>query len=134
MLKTNQNPIQSAQRLLKQKSAKLEVHTAKERQVIPNEAKKLLGQILDALEHGRKVQVLEIETILTTHQAAKLLDVSRPHFIGLLERGEIAYFKVGSHRRIQLSDVQAYKERRKTERLEALRELSAEAQKLGIGY
>jgi excisionase family DNA binding protein len=134
MLTSSQSSIQSAQRLLKQKTAKLEVHTANERQVIPNEAKKLLGQILDALEHGKKVQILETETVLTTHQAAKLLNVSRPHFIGLLERGEIKYFKVGSHRRIQLSDVQAYKERRKTARLETLRELSAEAQKLGLGY
>jgi excisionase family DNA binding protein len=134
MLTSSQSSIQSAQRLLKQKTAKLEVHTANERQVIPNEAKKLLGQILDALEHGKKVQILETETILTTHQAAKLLDVSRPHFIGLLERGEIKYFKVGSHRRVQLSDVQAYKEHRKTARLETLRQLSAEAQKLGLGY
>jgi excisionase family DNA binding protein len=134
MLMSSQNSIQSAQRLLKQKAAKLEISTANERQVIPNEAKKLLGQILDALEHGKKVQVLETETILTTHQAAKLLGVSRPHFIGLLERGEIAYFKVGSHRRIQLADVQAHKEKRKTARLETLRELSAEAQKLGLGY
>jgi excisionase family DNA binding protein len=134
MLATSQKSIQSAQRLLRQRAAKLEVSTASERQVIPNEAKKLLGQILDALEHGKKVQVLETETILTTHQAAKLLDISRPHFIGLLERGEIPYFKVGSHRRIQLSDVQTYKERRKTARIETLRELSAEAQKLGLGY
>ncbi len=67
MLTTSQSPIQSAQLLLKQKTAKLEVHTANERQVIPNEAKKLLGQILDAFEHGRKVQIFETETILTTH-------------------------------------------------------------------
>ena len=134
MLTTNQNSIQSAQRLLKQKTAKLEVHTANERQVIPNEAKKLLGQILDALEHGKKVQILETDSILTTHQAAKLLDVSRPYFIGLLERGEIPYYKVGSHRRIRLSDIQDYKQIRKNARLETLRELSTEAQKLGLGY
>jgi uncharacterized protein YpiB (UPF0302 family) len=61
MLTTIQNSIQSAQGLLKQKSAKLEVHTAKERQVIPNEAKKLLGQILDALEHGKKFKYLNLK-------------------------------------------------------------------------
>ena len=128
------NPISTAQRLLRQPKAKLEVSTAQERQIIPNEARKLLSQILDALEHGKKVQVLETDTLLTTHQAAKILDVSRPHLITLLERGEISYFKVGSHRRIKLDDIQTYKNLRKVARLKTLRELSAEAQKLGLGY
>ena len=134
MQTSNLNAISSAQRLLRQPKAKLEVSTALERQVIPNEAKKLLGQILDALEHGKKVQLLEIDAPLTTFQAAKILDVSRPHLITLLERGEILYFKVGSHRRIKLEDVQAFKAKRKAARLETLRELSAEAQELGLGY
>ncbi len=125
---------QTAQRLLRQPKAKLEVRTATEHQVIPDEAKTLMLKILSAFEQGKKVQVLETDAPLTTFQAAKILDVSRPHLITLLERGEIPFFKVGSHRRIKNTDLELYKAGRKAARLETLRELSAEAQKLGLGY
>ena len=125
---------QTAQRLLRQPKAKLEVRTATEHQVIPDEAKTLMLQILSAFEQGKKVQVLETDVTLTTFQAAKILDVSRPHLITLLERGEIPFYKVGSHRRIKSTDLETYKAGRKAARLETLRELSAEAQKLGLGY
>ena len=126
--------LQTAQRLLRQPKAKLEVRTATEHQVIPDEAKTLLGQILAALEQGKKVQVLETDTPLSTFQAAHILDVSRPHLIMLLERGEIPFYKVGSHRRIKSSDLEAYKAKRKAARLKTLQKLSAEAQRLGLGY
>ena len=52
----------------------------------------------------------------------------------LLEKGKIPYYKVGSHRRIRMEDVVAYKKKRDEESEKLLDELVAEAQELGLGY
>lgn len=60
------------------------------------------------------------DRILTTQQAAELLGVSRPTVIRLLDENKIPYEKIGSHRRILLRDLLAYRERRRAEQYAAL--------------
>jgi len=70
---------------------------------------------------------------LTTNEAARVLKVSAPFLIGLLEKGEIPFRKDGTRRWIRYADVMAYKQKTDQNRIKVLEELSALDQELGLG-
>ena len=84
----------------------------------------LLQELLGHIEHGHAVTLVPFSKMLTTQEAADILNVSRPYLIGLLEKGHLAYTKVGRHRRIKAEDLFSYKAQRDADRSEALRELA----------
>lgn len=69
---------------------------------------------------------------ITMQDAADMLNVSRPTLVKMLEDGKIPYQQVGTHRRLRLADVVAYREERSRDRMEALRELIREEEELGL--
>lgn len=102
---------------------------------LPEDALFVLEQVLTALSQGYGISIIPERAELTTVQAANILNVSRPYLIDkLLETGKIPYHKVGSHRRIRMEDVMAYKQKRDEESEKLLDELVAEAQELNLGY
>jgi excisionase family DNA binding protein len=83
---------------------------------------------------GNAVTLIPVHAELTTQQAAKILNVSRPFLIEQLEKSVIPYRKVGTHRRVMFKDLMEYKQTMDHNRLNALEELSAIDQELGLGY
>lgn len=89
-------------------------------------------EALSQLAEGNAIRLVHIRRELTTHEAAYLLNVSRTYLVGLLDRGEIPYRMVGTHRRIGLTDLLAYREKTDHRRKEALAAIAAEAQELKL--
>jgi excisionase family DNA binding protein len=101
-----------------------------ERLVLPAPAVQLLTGILAEFARGHTMTAYRIPTELTTQEAADLLNVSRPYLIRLLDQKEIPYHKVGTHRRIALSDLLEYNRRSQARRDAALAELADLGQEL----
>lgn len=83
----------------------------------------VLLDLLRLVGAGSAVTLVPIQELLTTQQAADLLNVSRPYLIRLLEQDAMPHTFVGRHRRIKAEDVFAYKNTRDAARSRALDDL-----------
>lgn len=101
---------------------------------IPGSAFEALRLVVDAMSKGQTVVLAPQEEELTSQQAADLLRVSRPHLVKLLEAGEIPFHRVGTHRRVRLEDVLAYRGKRSQDRREKLDELTQLSEDFDGGY
>lgn len=91
-----------------------------EQLVLPAEVFAVLRSVVAAMADGQAVTIAPVHQRLTTQEAADLLGISRPTFIKLLESGEIAFERPGRHRRVRLTDVLTYRQRRSIQRRESL--------------
>lgn len=100
---------------------------------IPESVFLLLERITEVLARGDALTVVPVGKELTTQQAASLLNVSRQYVVRLLDDGRIPYRRTGTHRRIRMEDVLAYKRQRDRDRAASLDDLSRLSQVFG-GY
>ena len=107
----------------KQATAKLIAPDGHE-MVLPASMYEVLRRAAHQLAAGLAVSIVPVATMLSTQQAADLLSVSRPFVVKLIKQGEIPHTMAGKHRRVQLGDVLAYRDRQAGVRSEALDELA----------
>ena len=92
----------------------------------------LIRQLLINLAQNRPVSIIPFDHELTTYQAADLLNVSRGYILKLLHQDAIPHRMVGTHRRIRLEDLLAYKDKMRAEGDKAMDELARVSQALGL--
>lgn len=106
-----------------------------EEAVLPEAVARALRDIVSALARDPDATFTPVTKLLTTQQAAELLNVSRPFLVEhLLASGEIPYVMTGAHRRIAREDLLAYKRRRDEQRRRQLDELAAMSQEMGLDH
>lgn len=127
----DQREIQDIYQKLRTAEAKL-VGPDGKTQVLPNTLYSFLCTLLADLKAGHSVTILQSNADLTTVEASKMLGVSRQFLIGLLEKKEIPYHMVGTHRRLYARDVLAYKAKRDTARRKTLDDLARAEYEEGI--
>ncbi|GEP27834.1 MULTISPECIES: helix-turn-helix domain-containing protein [Cryobacterium] len=87
---------------------------------IPEEIHRVLLQVIESMQRGLAVSILPQSKTLTTQQAADLLGISRPTLVKLLDEQKLPFERVGTHRRVLLVDVMAFRDRRRQEQYDAL--------------
>ena len=104
---------------------------------VPVSALRMLVDILANMAEGNAISIVPFHAELITQQAADFLGVSRPYLVGVVAKENFLHHKVGTHRCVYFRDLLDYRTQRKGQRkaaLEALEALTAQAQKLDMGY
>ena len=99
---------------------------------VPEPLVDVLKEASRLLARDGAVAALPVDTQLTPSQAADILNISRHSVDQLLRHGILPSAKVGTRRRVTLSDLVAYKRRRDEQSRRALDELSELSQELGV--
>lgn len=117
---------------LHSENPEIEIEETAEKIKIPLKALKLLAKILKATSQGQPISLVPIPTEMTTQAAAELLGCSRPHFVKLLEEGNIPFTLVGRHRRVKFEDVMNYKNKVKLKQEKLLIDMMKSDEELGL--
>jgi excisionase family DNA binding protein len=108
---------------LRKANAKL-IGPSGEARLLPKSLYAFLVDLFGLLNKGKSVLIVQNQAKLTTVEAASLLGVSRQFLVNLLERGEIPYHMVGTHRRIYAQDLFRFRAARDAARHKLIRELA----------
>jgi excisionase family DNA binding protein len=99
---------------------------------LPEPMAELLAEAAGFMLEDEGVVLLSSERDLSPQQASRLLNISRPYLVRLLDNGDIPFHRVGSHRRIRLEDLLAYRQQRDAARRDDLKKLSQFSRESGF--
>ena len=91
---------------------------------LPSRVRTLIVEIARNMEAGKSVSVVAENHELTTQRAGKILGVSRPFFVRLLEEKKLPFHMVGSHPGVYLADLLEYKTKRDSARHNAIKRMA----------
>ena len=98
---------------------------------LPRKSAEKVLALLDA-ERTTGAVVVPIKELFTTTEAATMLGLSRPTLMKLVESGEIAHVKVGTHHRIPAEAILAFQRDRKARRDKAAEALADFSNEIGF--
>lgn len=90
---------------------------------LPDPIRNLLVHVAQAMRRGETVVLLPENEEVTTKVAAERMGVSRPFVVNLIDSGQLPARMVGTHRRVNVKDLEAYMSKTATTRREALKSL-----------
>jgi excisionase family DNA binding protein len=100
---------------------------------LPQPLVEVLAIAAHAMQRNQGVTLVLRSTSLTTREAAELIGCSRQQVVDLIDEKKLKGTKVGTHRRVQLSDVLAFIEQEDVERDQAMSDLVQHTEDFG-GY
>lgn len=98
---------------------------------LPRESAEKVLALLDA-ERTTGAVVVPVKELFTTTEAATMLGVSRPTLMKLVEAGDVAHIKVGTHHRIPAQAILDFQRARKTRREKAAKALAEFSNEIGL--
>jgi len=98
---------------------------------LPKPIFELLVRVVQDMRNGRAVVLVPEDETFTTQAAANFLGMSRQHFVKVLEKGELPFHRVGTHRRVTFKDLRDYEQKRDTDRRAGLDRLFGRLHKEG---
>jgi excisionase family DNA binding protein len=101
---------------------------------IPEALFQHFARIVRMMSERKAIVMLPEDEAFTTQAAANYLGVSRQFFVNLLEKGEIPFRLVGTHRRVTFKDLLEYEKQRDQTRRTAMNRLSNEVASAGLYF
>lgn len=101
---------------------------------LPPQALRLIAQVLGTMSERRPVVLMPAKQEMSTVEAANYLNVSRPFVIKEIEAGRLKHRMVGSHRRIEFEDLDAYAREMRARQESALQRMADNAREMGLEY
>lgn len=102
------------------------------RVALPDKPYQALLKIIRDLATGHPISLAAAAQEMTTQEAANFLGCSRQFLVRLLDEGKIPFHRVGSHRRVYLQDLIAYRNERDGRRHEAIQKVARDAVSDGV--
>jgi excisionase family DNA binding protein len=99
---------------------------------LSRETAELVSRWVDARARGEEILVSPGKAEVTPTEAAVLLGMSRPQVRKLMDLGLLEFRKVGTHHRIRVSSIREFLESERPRRREALADLAALQNELGL--
>jgi len=85
-----------------------------------------LARIVRLMSERKAIVMMPEDEAFTTQAGANYLGMSRQFFVNLLEKGEIPFHRVGTHRRVTFKDLLDYEKKRDKARRESMDRLADE--------
>jgi excisionase family DNA binding protein len=99
---------------------------------LSRETAELVSRLIDARARGEEILVSPRNAEISPTEAAVLLGMSRPQVRKLMDSGLLEFRKVGTHHRVRVSSIRAFLESERPRRREAMADLAALQNELGL--